>query len=988
MSPLSNFSIRMQILIGFLPVILVLGVWLFSSHKNFNSFSNTFNALLHISEEGQAFTEIEKDIIELQRNILVYSYVGYRGVLKKITVLQSKIENRFEEIRPIAEQDDVIKGRFIRLYNHYRNYKNVFADAIKKKDQLKELETSKLKPTIKKNHGIITILIKSFEREKNYEAAYLASKIELDLLQIDANIWSFSTTPDASIIRETHTLINQIKNNITLLQEFTVNAENIEYLSELSTLMQSYKETLTEVSNVNRIYSHMMNVVLAGKAAEIDLLSRELEQLIIERAVILKKGIKNDIEKSYDQYIQLSISIGIIGILSALFIATGIARPVKSMASTLSRLARGEADIEIPGQTRNDEMGEMAKAANEFKTMAIRLREHQKAIKKSEAQLSAIMDNTIDGMITINERGEIESYNKACEDLFGFKAEEAIGQNVKMLMPEPYQSEHDGYLQKHKETGKETIIGIGREVSGKRKDGSVFPMDLSVAKIDIEGKVLYSGIVRDISERKHIEDTLNERFEFERLVTNSIPDLVFVKDKDFKIVQANDAFLSLYPEETRGKVIGSTTFEEYPPEDVKKFTANDRTAFKTGYHETEEIVHFPNGEVKTLFTKKVRFKNSTGDAFILAVARDITELKQITNNLRKQKEMLELGEETATLGHWHVNTVTSQVFWSDQVYKIHDTSPDKYTPDLDSAINYYHPDDRADIEAIIQEALENKAPFEFEKRIITDKGHTIYVHSIGHPELDQKEEVIGVFGVIQDITDRKKSEEALLRSNRELDDFAYIASHDLKEPLRGLHNHARFLLEDYEDKLDEDGKHKLGRLIYLSQRMEKLTSDLLYYSRLGRTETEPEEIDHEEIVLDIKELLADKENTSINIKGTLPKIMGEHVRIEELYRNLITNAIKYNESANKDVEVGVTKDGSLYVKDNGIGIDPKFHDDIFKIFKRLHKREAYGGGSGSGLTFVKKIIDSHNGKIWVESAVGKGTTFYFTLPISNKKTEV
>jgi chemotaxis family two-component system sensor kinase Cph1 len=166
--------------------------------------------------------------------------------------------------------------------------------------------------------------------------------------------------------------------------------------------------------------------------------------------------------------------------------------------------------------------------------------------------------------------------------------------------------------------------------------------------------------------------------------------------------------------------------------------------------------------------------------------------------------------------------------------------------------------------------------------------------------------------------------------------------------------------------------------------MEKLTSDLFYYSRIGRGEATIEKVDLNEIVLDVKKLLADKENTTIEITETLPTIECEKVRIEELYRNLITNGIKYNESKNKKIEVGINKNKELYVKDNGIGIAPKFHTEVFKIFKRLHKREAYGGGTGSGLTFVKKIIDRHQGKIWIDSDIEKGTTFYFTLPGINR----
>jgi len=235
--------------------------------------------------------------------------------------------------------------------------------------------------------------------------------------------------------------------------------------------------------------------------------------------------------------------------------------------------------------------------------------------------------------------------------------------------------------------------------------------------------------------------------------------------------------------------------------------------------------------------------------------------------------------------------------------------------------------------------------------------------------------------------------QALERSNHELDDFAYIASHDLKEPLRGLHNHAQFLLEDNKEKLDEESGRRLERLIYLSERMERLVNDLLYYSRIGRQELAVQKTDINAVIDDIRStldmFLADR-SARIEAPRILPTISCDKTRITEVFRNLITNAVKYNDNAEKTVEIGFLKsatapDGSQHenvfsVKDNGRGIAPEFHQDIFRMFKRL--QEGTGGkeeGTGVGLTFVKKIVERHGGKIWLESDIGKGTTFYFTM---------
>jgi len=241
----------------------------------------------------------------------------------------------------------------------------------------------------------------------------------------------------------------------------------------------------------------------------------------------------------------------------------------------------------------------------------------------------------------------------------------------------------------------------------------------------------------------------------------------------------------------------------------------------------------------------------------------------------------------------------------------------------------------------------------------------------------------------------------LRRSNQELDDFAYIASHDLKEPLRGIHNYAVFLAEDYTALLDDHGRAMLQTLERLTQRMEALINSLLETSRVGRIEFALQETNLNDVLAEVLDSLRnslDEAKVEVRTPGPLPTLRCDRVRVGEVFQNLITNAIKYNDKPRKWIEIGALPapplpeaesrapaseahpaDIVFYVRDNGIGIREKQIGSIFRIFKRLNGHEEFGGGTGVGLTIVKKIVERHGGRIWVESSFSEGSSFYFTL---------
>ncbi len=262
--------------------------------------------------------------------------------------------------------------------------------------------------------------------------------------------------------------------------------------------------------------------------------------------------------------------------------------------------------------------------------------------------------------------------------------------------------------------------------------------------------------------------------------------------------------------------------------------------------------------------------------------------------------------------------------------------------------------------------------------------------------LELRSRIIGI--VLQKADELALLNTELERSNIELDSFAYVASHDLKEPLRGIHNYSTFLIEDYSDRLGEDGAYKLSTIMRLTQRMEDLINSLLHYSQFGRAELSFQVVDLDEVVEGVLDVIKISQPMSVEfrIPRPLPTLQCDRTQVTELFTNLISNAIKYNDQAQKWIEISYllppeispsvatalhlnSSQTVFFVKDNGIGIRAKHLETIFKIFKRLHPSGEYGGGTGAGLTIAKKIVERHNGHITVESIFGEGSTFYFTL---------
>ncbi len=410
-------------------------------------------------------------------------------------------------------------------------------------------------------------------------------------------------------------------------------------------------------------------------------------------------------------------------------------------------------------------------------------------------------------------------------------------------------------------------------------------------------------------------------------------------------------------------------------------------------------------------------------------------LMKFNQKLQESEDMLNRSQKMAKLGSWELDLVNNHLYWSDEVYRIFGLQPQEFKANYEAFLEAVHPDDRKAVNDTYTDSVREKRDgYEIEHRIIKKStGEIRIVQEKCTHFRDKSGDIIRSLGMVHDITERKKAEEhkqellemekqlteelsatneelmatteelrtsneelimtqnhlrdmveKLKISNRELEQFAYVASHDLQEPLRMVGSFTQLLKRRYKGNLDEDADDYIDFIIDGAQRMKDLIDDLLAFSRLNTQAKEFEPVLMDVALSDVLTNL----KTSINYNKAqisydhLPVINGDPSQINQLLQNLLANAIKFCGDEPPKIHISaqdLDEQWLFCVEDKGIGIEPQYQEQIFRIFKRLHTREEYEG-TGIGLAICKRIVERHNGEIWVESKPEEGSNFYFKLP--------
>lgn len=413
---------------------------------------------------------------------------------------------------------------------------------------------------------------------------------------------------------------------------------------------------------------------------------------------------------------------------------------------------------------------------------------------------------------------------------------------------------------------------------------------------------------------------------------------------------------------------------------------------------------FPEAEVYSDFVIQPIYGRG-GVEGILLHAVDVTAQVLAERDIRRHAAALEEGEarlrlalEAGHMGTWEWVLDEDRVIFSAPLERIHGLKGGAFAGTPAAFEQQIHPDDRARAMAKIRRAISRGAALQTEYRILRPNGSVRWLETRGTIIRDAFGRATRLTGVAIDVTERREGEDALKRSlaslqrmtralernNRELDQFAYVASHDLKAPLRGIANLSQWIEEEIGDALNDQAREYMDLLRGRIHRMEGLIEGILSYSRIGRTTHGVEDVDSGALAREVIELLAPPDGAEVTVAGGMPVVHTERLPLQQVFLNLIGNALKYAGGAEARVTVSASESGNedfvrFAVADNGPGIAPEYHEKIWGIFQTLQPRDKVEG-TGIGLALVRKIVENKGGRAWIESEPGQGATFHVLWP--------
>ena len=607
----------------------------------------------------------------------------------------------------------------------------------------------------------------------------------------------------------------------------------------------------------------------------------------------------------------------------------------------------------------------------------------KEALRLSNIYNRSLIEASLDPLVTIGHDGKITDVNTSTEFATGYSRDELIGTDFTNYFTDPEKAKK-GYQEVFKE---EFVSDYALEI--QHKGGKITPVLYNASiYMDESGEVIgVFAAARDITKLKKADEKI---YALASAVESST-DAIITESLDGIIESWNMGAKKIYgysAEEIMGKDVSILEPDNLKGE-VKQLIEKTKQGVKIQHHETLRLKK--DGTVLNVsITISPIFDSSGKFVAISCIGRDITEGKAAEEKLRESERKYRNIVETANEGILIIDDEAVVTYANKKLINMLGYSLEE---GIGRPIWGFVSDKSENVVKLNLEKSRQGINDSYELQLIKKGGSFLWI-TLSYKALFNKDgKFVGSLSMLTDITERKIAEETLklklqelARSNEELEQFAYISSHDLQEPLRMITSYLQLLQRRYQGHLDDKADKYIRFAVDGAARMQNLIKDLLEYSRVDAGNNEPESTDCEfilnRVLSDIKAVI--KENNASISHDYLPEVMADSTQMVQVFQNLIINGIKFHGEEPPKIRIAAEKKASEWVfsvQDNGIGIDPQYSERIFEIFKRLNSRDRYPG-TGMGLAICKKIVERYGGRIWVESELGKGSTFYFTLPIN------
>lgn len=662
-----------------------------------------------------------------------------------------------------------------------------------------------------------------------------------------------------------------------------------------------------------------------------------------------------------------------------------------SFASALRRADGMLRDIEAAYRPRRDEQGAVCGFISLIRDVTER-----SFLSEARLRLAAIVDSSDDAIVSKTLDGVITSWNRAAEKMYGYTAAEAVGKHITLIIPPERWGEEDEVLRRLRRGEKIDHF----ETERRAKDGRKVYVSLTVSPIrDARGDLIgASKIARDITQRKLDEEALRASEEQFSTLANTIPNLAWMAHADGHIFWYNRRWYE-YTGTTPEQMEGWGWQSVHDPDVLPAVLGNWKQSLATG--EPFEMT-FPlkgaDGRFRSFLTRVEPIKNVRGEVLRwFGTNTDITALREAEEREKRSRETAELLNRIGPL-------LAAELDAGRLAQKITDIAAEAVRAEC-GALFHVARDEAG--QRMVHRMSGRLARLPVRSHLTAPvrsrTGEAIGGLFFGHsePGAFNEESAAIAKGIaaqaaialdnarLFDETRRaaealRRSNETLKRLNDDLNQFAFSASHDLREPLRIVSIYTQLLERKLEDKLDAETREYMDHVLKATARLEALIRDLLAYTQAANAPAPAEAIDAGEALdraLFNLETALKKAGANVSV-SRLPRVKIAPVHLTQLLQNLIGNAVKYRGAAPPEIRVGARRreDGwEFFVADNGIGIEPEYKEQIFGVFKRLHLQDEYSG-TGIGLAICQRIVQRAGGRIWVESEPGKGSTFYFTLP--------